>query len=146
MPSAATSVRARVKQVVDAEFAGEGYVVEDDKLPRAAGRDGVARLATYPERERESFKDVNVLEIEVVLQLYLPYTAEPDETIVVDPSVIEDIGARLRAAFQTQSDGDSGDFWYLRLAGIEYPDDPTGNKSRLEATFTARAQNAAALG
>jgi hypothetical protein len=135
-----------VKEVVEAEFAAEGYVVEDDKLPRAAGRDGAARLAVYPDRERQSFRDANVLDIAVVLQVYLPYTAEPDETIAYDPGLIEAVADRLRRAFQTESDGATEDFWFLHLTDIEYPDDPTGNRSRLEATFSACATNHAALG
>lgn len=146
MASAATLVRARVKEVVEDAFSAEGYTVENDKLPRAAGRDGSARLACYPEREVESFGDVNVLEIEVVLQVYLAYEAVPDEHIARDPADIEAIADRLRGAFQTESNGANPDFWYLRLASVEYPDDPTGNRTRLEARFTARAQNEAALG
>lgn len=146
MAAASTLVRARVKEVVEAEFAAENYTVEDDKLPRAAGRDGEARLACYPDREVESFQDVNVLEIEVVLQVYLAYEAVPDETIARDPAEIEAVAARLRDAFQTESNGANPDFWFLRLSNIDYPDDPTGNRTRLEARFIARAQNTAALG
>lgn len=146
MSAPATLVRGRVKEVVEAEFSGEGYTVEDDKLPRAAGRDGVARLACYPEMERQSFRDANVLDIAVVLQFYLPYTAEPDETIAYDPGLIEAVADRLRRAFKEQSDGTTEDFWFLHLTTVEYPDDPTGNRSRLEATFNACATNHAALG
>lgn len=146
MAAAATLVRARVKEVVEAEFAAENYHVADDKLPRAAGRDGQVALACYPESERESFRDANVLDITVVLQLYLPYEAVPDEHIERDPTEIEELAARLRSAFRTQSNGNDADFWFLRLTNIEYPDDPTGNRTRLEAQFAACAQNEAVLG
>jgi hypothetical protein len=84
-----------------------------------------------------------VLEVEVVLQLYLAFEAVPDEDIQRNPSVIEGYADRLRTAFRTQSSGTTADLWFLRLTGIEYPDDPTGNKTRLEATIVGRAQNRA---
>lgn len=145
MTATETLVRARVKQVVEAEFAAEGFTVENDKLPRAAGRDGRNRLAVSPEEASEQFSDVTVLEVNVLLQFYLAFEAKPDENIAVDPGVIEGYADRLRTAFQANSDGGTGDFWFLRLTGIDYPDDPTGNKSRLEAHFTARASNPAGL-
>jgi hypothetical protein len=49
----------------------------------------------------------------------------------------------LRRAFSAESGGTGDDFWFLRLRSIEYPDDPTGNKTRLEARFTAWAHNPA---
>jgi hypothetical protein len=145
MAAPATLVRARVKEVVEDEFSAEGFTVADDKLLRAHGKDGT-ELAVSPDFERESYGNVNVLEVGVFLQVYLEYDASPDEGIVVDPSIIEGYGDRLRRAFQTESDGTTADLWFLRLTGIEYPDDPTGNKTRLEARFTARCENPAALG
>ena len=145
MASPAATVRAHVKAVVEAEFAAEGFTVADDKLPRAAGKDGTA-LAVSPNFERQDFTDANVLQVEVLLQMYLAFDAIPDEHMVVDPGVIEGYGDRLRRAFQDQSDGTTADFWFLHLTSVEYPDDPTGNKTRLEATFSARCENPAALG
>lgn len=145
MASAATSVRQRVIDIVEAEFAAEGLTVANDKLPRAAGKEGVAVAAVYPEAEYERPGLVIELVVPVVLQIYLAYDAEPDETIVVDPTVIEDYGDRLRDAFRTQSSGNTGDMWFLRLTRIDYPDDPTGNKSRLEAQIEGHASNYASL-
>lgn len=143
--SAATLVRGRVKTIADACFAAEGFVTEDDKILREAGRDGRNRMACYPELETEASGQVNRLDVFVRLQLYLAYTAEPDENIAVDPTIIEGYAARLRAAFETQSSGIVSDMWYLRLQRIEYPDDPTGNKSRFEAAIFASADNLASL-
>lgn len=140
-----TLIRDRVQTVFASTFSSEGWTAADDKLPRAAGKDGHAVAAVYPEEARENPRVVNELIIPVVLQLYLAYEAEPDEHIVVDPGVIEGYADRLRGAFETQSSGSSGDFWFLRLVRIAYPDDPTGNKSRLEAFIEGHAQNTAGL-
>lgn len=138
-----TLVRDRVQSIFATVFTAEGWTAADDKLPRAAGKDGETVAACYPEAARERPGNVEVLEIPVVVQLYLAYTAEPDEFIVVDPGVIEGYADRLRAGFTNQSSGNVSDFWGLRLVGIEYPDDPTGNKSRLEARVVGMAQNKA---
>lgn len=143
MASPATLVRNRVKAVFDAEFAAEGFVAAHDKLLRATGRDGAAHAAVSPSFEREDDRRANILRVEVVLQLYLGFQDSPSDPIVVDPSVIEGYGGRIRSAFRTQSGGTGQDFWYLRVTGIEYPDDPTGNKTRLEATILAFAENIA---
>lgn len=146
MAAAATLLRQRVKEVVEAEFAAEGFIVENDKLGRSAGKDGAARVAVYPGEERQDYQNANVLTVQAILQVYLPYDANPDENIAVDPAIIEGYAARLRDAFREQSTGTGSDFWFLHLILVDYPDDPTGNKSRLEATFEAKAENTAALG
>lgn len=145
MTATETLVRARVKEVVEAEFTPEGFTVEDDKLGRSAGMDGRNRLATSPEAAEEDPRNVQMLVVPVTLQIYLAYDATPDSDIAVDPSVIEGYGGRLRSAFRTASSGATNDLWFLRLRRIDYPDDPTGNKSRLEALIEGRAENAASL-
>jgi hypothetical protein len=145
MASAATTVRQRVIDIVEDEFSAEVLTVANDKLTRAAGRSGVTEAAVYPEAEYERPGRVIELVVPVVLQIYLPYDAEPDETIVVDPTIIEGYGERLRTAFKTQSSGNTADMWFLRLTRIDYPDDPTGNKSRLEAQIEGHASNYASL-
>lgn len=146
MPAPETLLRAWIKSVVEDEFSTEGFTVADDKLPRAAGMDGATHLACYPETAGERPQHAIQLDVRARLQLYMAYDASPDETIQVDPSVIEGYADRLRRAFKDNSDGDTSDLWFLRLVNIDYPDDPTGNKSRLEASFQAFANNEAALG
>ena len=145
MASAATAVRQRVIDIVEDEFSAEGLIVTNDKLTRAAGKGGATAAAVYPEAEYERPGRVIELVVPVVLQIYMAYDAEPDETIQVDPGVIEDYGDRLRSAFQTQSSGNTGEMWFLRLTRIDYPDDPTGNKSRLEAQIEGHGNNLASF-
>lgn len=146
MAAPATSARARVESVVETEFAPQSISVEADKLLRAAGRDGRTRVACSPVSESEVPRNVNELQVDLLLQYYLPFNDEPEENYAVDPTAIEAVADRLRRAFRTQSGGTTSDMWFLRLRRIEYPDDPTGNKSRLEAYITAWCDNPAALG
>lgn len=146
MAAPATAARARVKAIIDAEFAAEGYTVENDKIVRASARDGNVRVACSPNFESEVPRNVNELTVELLLQFYLPFRAEPDETIAVDPTAIEAAADRIRRAFGGNSSGITADMWFIRLRRIEYPDDPSGNKTRLEATITAWCENPAALG
>jgi hypothetical protein len=140
-----TLLRARVKSIVETEFSAEGVTVENDKLTRASGRDGRTRVACSPDAAGEAFQDVGMLEVNVLLQYYLPFNPQPDENYVVDPAPIEDVAERLRTAFRANSSGTTDDLWFLRLASVTYPDDPTGNKSRLEARIIGRAANDAGL-
>jgi len=138
-------IRARIKSVVEAEFAAEGWTVEDTKLLRAHGKDGL-RVGVSPVRSREDPKIVVQLNVETLLQVYLPFDWEPDDTKTVDPAQIEGYGQRIRDAFRTQSSGTTSQFWGLRVSSIDYPDDPTGNKTRLEATILGYADNTATIG
>jgi len=127
---------------VSAEF---GYTVENDKLTRSAGNKGQIRVACYPEEEVQNFGRAIELTVRVRLQLYLAYNDSPNEETAVDPGIIEAIGDRLRNAFKGDVGGTTQDLWFLHLTRIEYPDDPTGNKSRLEAEIQSRAANQSAL-
>lgn len=140
-----TLVTQRIRTIFETEFEAEGWTLADDVLPRAAGKDGATVAAVAPVQAAEKPGAVQQLVIPCTLQLYLAYTAEPDEFIVVDPNVIVGYADRLRRAFQTQSSGNSDDLWYLRLLNIRYPLDPTANKSRLEADIEGAATNTASF-
>jgi hypothetical protein len=138
-----TVVRARVATVV--EGAISDITVENDRLPRAAGRDGQPRVAVYPLRAWEDPRNVLTLIVPVILQFYLAYEDEPDENISRDPAEIEAVADALRRAFEDNSSGSTADMWYLRWKGCDYPPDPTGNITRLEAEIEGRAANTASV-
>lgn len=143
MAAPETLLAERIASVVETEF---GVTVEHDRFGRSTGRHGGPRVGVAVDDAGEQQRQVNNLVVTATLQWYNAYEAEPDENIVVDPRDIAATGDALRRAFADTSDGDSADLWYLRLTRIEYPVDPTGNKSRLEAHFQAWAHNTAALG
>lgn len=149
MASPMTDARARVKAIIAAVYTAEGWTAGDDKFGRSKGMGeahGTASISVTPDYERERFGKAYILDLGILVQFYLGYDAEPDETISRDSTIIEGYADRLRAAFAgAGSRVDVGDAWYLRLTGIEYPEDPTGNKTRFEATIVGEATNAAAL-
>jgi hypothetical protein len=143
MPGLEEQTMDRVKEIVEDVFSAASWTVEYDRLPRAAGHKGKDELAVFPEAARERPGRVEELVAPVVLQIYPAYEAEIDEHQQVDPRIIVRVADELRDAFKDASGGDNTDLWFLRLTRIEYPDDPTGNKSRLEAYIEGHGQNQA---
>lgn len=137
----------RVKAIADTAFTPAGLPpVEYDKLLRAAGKDGAAKLAIYPEGAQPARQQRITLVVPVVLQVFLAYAAEPDENLVVNPLTIVDLAESFRQGFGPASvEPATGEAWFLRLQGVRYPDDPTGNKSRFEALIEGVGTNAVEL-
>jgi hypothetical protein len=145
MSSPSTAVRAALTTQIQTEFADEfaddGWTIADDKFGRSKGMEipeTQAAIAIYPELERARPGHILELIVTVVVQFHLGYAAEPDETIVRDPGVIEAYGQRFRASFSEPGDAN---YWFAHLLQVSYPDDPTGNKTRFEAVVEARALN-----
>lgn len=136
-----TLLAARVKSVFATEFAPESWTVKDDRLLRANGKDGVAMAAVSPDSTVEDSRNANVLVVSVTVQLYLAFDPEPDDSLVIDPNVIVGYADRFRRAIGANDNGNQTDFWYLRMPRITYPLDPTGNKTRFEATVESRCDN-----
>jgi hypothetical protein len=142
-------VMEAVAAVVEDTFSAEGYTVEYDRLGRSAGMEiteGARVAISMDPNQAVEERPGRVIELRtpILLQLYHAYTAEPDETIVVDPRIIAAEGQRLREAFRDGS-GLSDGTWYMRLTAVQYPNDPTGNASRLEARIVGFGENPAGL-
>lgn len=145
MAAPETVIAEQAKAIFDSEFTTEGFVAAHDKLLRAAGMDGEAHAAVSVNNARADNRVASQLNVEVLIQLYLGFDPNPDPNRVVDPRVIQGYGDRLRAAFDPQAtSGTTSDMWYFTVRDIDYPDDPTGNKSRLEATLIGYADNLSA--
>ena len=136
-----TLLTTRVKSVFATEFAPEGWTLADDRLLRAAGKDGVTEAGVSPDSTIEDGRNANMLVVTCTVQLYLPFNPDPDEHYVVDPTSIVTYADRFRRAIGANDNGNVTDFWYLRMPRILYPVDPTGNKSRFEATVEGRCDN-----
>lgn len=138
-----------IQDTIAATYTAESYTAGTDRFGRSKGMNephGDASISVTVDYARERAGKAYLLDVGLTVQFYLGYDAQPDENIVRDATVIQALGARLRDAFGGQgSSVQVGDAWYLRLTGIEYPVDPTGNKTRYEATFVGEATNTAAL-
>jgi hypothetical protein len=144
MSAPITQLRAALKAVIDNEFAPEGIVAEDDKLHGSVAWDS-HRAAIYPERTRLSTKDELIGENYVVVQLYRQYDREINPEQSVDPAAIEGFVFRFQTACQAalgapeSTDG----LWYYKILAIDYPDDPTGNRTRAHISVLGYGNNPA---
>lgn len=145
MAAPETLLRQRVAALIEDEFALDSGTVKNDKLPRAAGKDGADEIATSPENAYPHQGNWTQLVVRARVQFYMGYDATPDEYISVDPAIIEAKGDQFRRALEGNQSGNSPDFWYLNLISLDYPDDPTGNKTRFEAVVEGRCNNPAFL-
>jgi hypothetical protein len=139
----ATAARLAIKAALDVEFATElpgGFI--SDKLDESLGWDGNYG-AIYPAQEEPQPEHAEVWDATVVVQLYGAYVKKVDPHQVVDPATVENWAERLKRALRTASHGTTQYMWYFNVVLIDYPDDPTGNKSRLEAVIVASSRNSA---
>jgi hypothetical protein len=138
--SPSTTVRAAIKQALEAEFAFEGIVFKDDKLHPAMGTDGPVG-GLYPDVEDTRPGRRIELQTVVFVQLFAKWEKVIDPAQEVSPTLIEGWAARLRDALKPAQQPSTGDTWYFYVTTVQYLDDPTGNRSRLLARVQAHGGN-----
>lgn len=140
-----TVLRARLKTIIDTEFAAEGIVAQNDRLHESLGVDGPV-AGIFPDASRTLDDNVQVRTYGVVVQVFNRWDKRIDPKQVVDPATIEEWSERFMRACEANSTyvGDAHD-WFFQVGDIEFPDDPTGNKSRFLAEVTGVAQNPAVV-
>lgn len=121
-----------------------GVVVKGDKLHGSLGTED-AIIGIYPKRTRPWGRDHNVLDCEVVVQYFNNYNLEVNPNESVDPAIIESKVDVLREKLKERIEPATSNCWYFEITEVNYPDDPTGNKSRFEATVLARGNNTAMI-
>lgn len=139
-----TSARDALILILATEFATDGFPVLSDKLHGSLGADRTV-IGVYPERTVASPGQKLVAEMSLVVQFYGKYDLKVDPRQAVDARWIEERAERFRRALRPNTDPRTGELWYFSLDRMEYPDDPTGNKSRFEAYITARGNNTALI-
>lgn len=125
--------------LADAEFAPEGYVTEDDWLHPSLGHTGT-RMAVYPVRQRPA-SNALIFDTEVTFQFFDHYDREIDPEQAVSPARIENFAERFMRALQGGNSPSTPHTWFFNLLEIEYPRDPTGNRTRFEARIQAKSAN-----
>lgn len=140
MPVTATATEARqaLMAIADAEFAPEGFVTEDDWLHPSLGHEGT-RLACYPEAQAFSRSEALVMDTEIHFQFFDYYDRQIDPEQAVSPVQIEQYAERFIRALQRNNSPSTDHLWYFNLVDIEYPRDPTGNKTRFVARIVAKS-------
>jgi hypothetical protein len=131
-----------IKAVIDAEFASEGITAIHDNIHEAMGTDRVA-VGIAPMREVNMTGNAVVNEMQIEVRFYDLWDKQIDPAQMVNPIKITTYADRLRRAIQVAQASYSGspEVWYFQVIGIEYPDDPTGNKTRFHASIRAYGDN-----
>lgn len=134
-----SEARTRLKTAIQTEFAADQLTVLDDKLNRAIGQDGnycgISPISEGPG------PNAHTLEAVVLVQIHQYFDAQINEYQLVDPASIEGWADRLRDCLRPEALTGTNTCWYFRIDDITYPDDPTGNKTRLEAKIKAFGPN-----
>lgn len=131
-----------LKEIIDAEFAPEGYTAIHDNLHPAVGREGT-RIGIAPEEETPRVGNMVQQDTSITVKFYRRWDADVDETKKIDPRTITSFAERFRQALYNARYQGAGTVWYFNLVRLRYPNDPTGNKTRFEADLVAYGSNTA---
>jgi hypothetical protein len=79
------------------------------------------------------------------VRFYGIYQKIVDPNLPVDPRIVANYAERFRRALQDAVVSTTGvdAMWYFQLVDIEYPRDPTGNRTRFVARLRAWGNNSA---
>lgn len=139
-----TMMRQLVLDALNEEFAGEVEFI-DDKLHPALGVDGPVG-GVYPGERGDMASQQLVVELTCYVQLFLKWDKKIDPSQTVSPGPIEEAAERIARAIEAvepNSHEAGPHLWEAHVTRVTYPQDPTGNITRLEATVFGRAQNPA---
>lgn len=137
-------VATALKQIIDTEFAPEGITAIHDNIHESLGEKrvtvGIAPL-------RDSLADFsNIASNQFVeIRFYDLWDKKVDPAQTVNPMKITMYAERLKQAIRRShaSFPGSGEVWYFDWRGTDYPNDPTGNKTRFHMTVRAFGTNTA---
>lgn len=141
--SAFHAVATAVKTVFDAEFSAEGFTMIFDNLHESLGRDRVD-VGIAPVEDVVAPNNAIIQETWVEVRFYGLWRQEISPETVVDPVPITAYAERFRAALKSSGAMDPGtnQVWFFDIRRIQYPNDPTGNKTRFHAQIRAFGNNA----
>lgn len=129
-----------LKTIFDEEFSSEGFVMIFDNLHPAMGRKRVD-VGVAPTEERPMSRDYYAQETWMEVRFYDLWKEEIDPATLVNPTRITDFAYRFRDAIRRHTEPGTGNMWYFNVERTEYPDDPTGNKTRFHMTIVAYGNN-----
>lgn len=126
----------------NAEFGAEGFLMIPDRLHESLGRDATA-VGISPVEDVSSTRNRLVQETWAEVQFFDLWTDEISPDTMVDPFRITEYADRFRRVLRTTKaqNTNTGDVWYFDVDRIQYPNDPTGNKTRFVAQIRAYGDN-----
>lgn len=140
--SAFESIANAIKTAFETEFTVEGFKMSFDNLHESLGRHRV-EVGIAPSEERATLANRVTGEHWVEVKFYGLWTDEISPDTVVNPTKITGYAERFKDALREAQDsfGGTGRVWYFDVDRIQYPNDPTGNKTRFVATIRAFGNN-----
>lgn len=144
MANAYETLATALKTIIDGEFAPEQFVAIHDRLHESVGHDRTA-IGISPESWRPSSRNRNLKLTLSLVQFYGRYDLEIDPLQTVNPITITNYCERLERAINTQQASTPGspEVWYFDVESVDFPQDPTGNKTRFHMVVLARGENSA---
>lgn len=136
-----SEVATIIKGAFDTEFAPEGLTLSLDCINEALGYDRM-HAGISPTTEIPGPDNYEVKETYVEVQFFGKWNKQVNPDQRVDPTAITDYAERFRKAMRgLLGQGGTGNLWFFDIHAIEYPRDPTGNKTRFVATICAYGNN-----
>jgi hypothetical protein len=141
-----TSAANAIAGIITAEFAPELIVPTHDKIHESLGTEGI-EVGIEPMRWGRQARNANVKDTFLLVRFYDMWEKHIDPTQQVDPRRITAFADRFERRLESTQATVKGDnvTWYFEVTGVEFPDDPTGNKTRFVATIKAVGDNAALI-
>jgi hypothetical protein len=136
------AVASLIIDVFNTEFSAEQFVMIPDELHESLGRTRVdVGIAPVEDIVRES--NGIVQETWVEIKFYDLWKQEISPDTQVNPYRITAFADRLRDALRVArvQDPGTGQVWFFDVRRVQYPRDPTGNKSRFVMTVRALGNN-----
>jgi hypothetical protein len=136
-------VATALKTIIDTEFAPEGFTAIHDNLHESLGRERVA-IGIAPVEDEVTDRNNVVQETLLEVKFYLVWKPEISPETQVNPFQIAEYAQRFRDACRQARNATPGTdmMWFYDVQRVQYPNDPTGNKTRFVATVRALGNNA----
>jgi hypothetical protein len=140
MASAFEQVATAIIAAFNTEFAPEGLTMIPDRLHESLGRYRMA-AGISPDEERPRSADRNTSEFYFTVQFFGLWDDTVDPGTQINPFQVTGYAERFKTALRDASFAASGDVWFFDIDRLQYPPDPTDNKSRFVATIRAYGNN-----
>jgi hypothetical protein len=129
-----------VAQIITDEFAAEQIAPIHDQIHESLGTDRVT-VGIAPAAETLDARNATVNVYTIEIRFFDLWDKEIDPEQTVNPRKITMYGNRLKRAIEQAQFQSDANVWYFRWVRTDYPNDPTGNKTRFIMRIEALGDN-----
>lgn len=131
-----------LKTVLDTEFADLEIDAQHDNLHESLGI-GKRAVGIAPMRDVPVDRNAVAQHTYAEVKFFDRWDPKIDPGQKVDPREITQKAERFRDALRRTraTDPGTGEVWFFEILSVEYPNDPTGNKTRFSARVRAWGNN-----